>query len=440
LSRTSETRRELSSVAVLSATGALVRALSGLVVMKAIALSLGAAGFAQFAQAQNLVSMLAASAATGIGNGVTRTIARDRSAGSFDDHRRLGEVVGTASWFATWLSVPLALVLLAFAEPVAAWLFNDASGTLLVRCAAAALPFACLAPLPLAALNGQQESLRCVVAPIVTTLAASLVTVALVLTLELPGAAISIAAGHALTLLVNTTFFGSRNPIRNVRTWLRSDRQTLRQLLGFAVMAVVGGLAMQGALLFVRTTLAVEHGWVEAGQWQAVVKISEVYLSAITMALTVYYLPRLSAVARREDFVSLLRTALSLVVPATAALTAVIWVMRDQIVALALTAEFAPAADVMWLQLLGDLLKVVSILFAMVMWARGMVVAYLLLEIGASALYAGLAWWWSSTAGVYGAVAAHVAMYGVYCAVCAFVALHLADWKGTAGTDGSGTA
>jgi PST family polysaccharide transporter len=278
-----------------------------------------------------------------------------------------------------------------------------------------------------------------VLAPIVTTLAGSLICVSLVLTLDLLGAALSIVAGHSITLFVNTAFFTARNELGRWRNLLAHDRNTLRQLLGFAVMAIVGGLAMQGAQLFVRTTLVVEQGWVAAGQWQAVVKISEVYLSAITMALTIYYLPRLSAITRRDDFLALLRKALVLIVPTTLALASAIWVFRQQIVTLALSAEFAPAADVIWLQLVGDVLKIISFLFAMVMWARGMIKAYLILEVGSSALYAGLAWWWSGSAGVSGALAAHAAMYGVYAALCAFVALRMAVWDCTTHLEGRGT-
>ena len=342
--------------------------------------------------------------------------------------------------FAVWFSVPMALLLLVAADTLAAWLFGDPSLSLVVRCAAAALPFAFLAPIPLAVLNGQRESLRCVLAPAVTTLTGSFITVSLVLALDLPGAALAIVAGHALTLAVNTAFFGLRNPLGGLRTWLVCDRRTLRNLLGFAVMAIVGGLATQGAQLFVRTTLAAEHGWVAAGQWQAVVKISEVYLSAITMALSVYYLPRLSAIARREDFLAMLRKALVLIVPAVVTLAVGIWLVREQIITFALSAEFSPAAGVIWLQLIGDVLKIISFLFAMVMWARGMVTAYLVLEVGSSALYAGLAWWWSGAAGVSGALAAHAAMYGVYCALCAFVALRLTDWDRTARFEQQGSA
>jgi O-antigen/teichoic acid export membrane protein len=399
--------------------------------MKVMALNLGAAGLAQFAQTQNVVSMLAGSAATGLGHGVTRTIAHDRLIGPRDESVRLRRVMATASWFSMGISVPMALVLLVAADTVAARLLGDLTLSSFVRCAAAALPFACLAPIPMAALNGQHESVRCVLAPIFTTLAGSVVTVSLVLALDLPGAALSIVAGHALTLAVNAAFFASRNELGQLRSWLTHDRQVLIKLLGFAVMAIVGGLAMQGAQLFVRTMLATGHGWGAAGQWQAVVKISEVYLSAITMALTVYYLPRLSATADRDDFLALLRKALMLIVPSTLALVSAIWLLREQIVSLALSAEFAPAADVIWLQLIGDVLKIISLLFAMVMWARGMIKAYLVLEVGSSALYAGLAWWWSDAAGVSGALAAHAAMYGVYGALCAWVALRLANWEPT---------
>jgi PST family polysaccharide transporter len=408
-----------------------VRVASGLVVLKAIALSLGAAGFAQFAQVQNLVLMLSASAATGLGNGVTRLIAHDRLIGSRDEHVQLRRVMATALWFAICVTMPVSLVLLVTAEIVAAWLFGDPTLSSFIRCAAAALPFACLAPIPLAALNGQRESMRCVLAPIFTNLAGSVVTVSLVLALELPGAALAIVASQALALAVNAAFFLSRNPTVKLRSWLTYDRQVLDNLLGFAVMAVVGGLALQGAQLFIRTSLATDLGWDAAGQWQAVVKISEIYLSVITVALTVYYLPRLSGIAHRDDFLALLREALMLLVPSTLTLAAGIWLLREHIVTIALSAEFAPAADVIWLQLIGDVLKILSFPFAMVMWARGMITVYLILELGSSAMYASLAWWWIDASGVAGALAAHAVMYGVYGALCAWVALQLKNWGST---------
>ncbi len=123
------------------------------------------------------------------------------------------------------------------------------------------------------------------------------------------------------------------------------------------------------------------------------------------------------------------------ILPATLVLTLIIWLLREQIVTLALTADFAPAAEVLWIQLIGDVLKIVSFLFAMVMWARGMITAYLVLEVGGSSLYAALAWWWSSATGVEGALAAHAVMYGVYGALCAFVALRLASWDRKPRTD-----
>jgi O-antigen/teichoic acid export membrane protein len=423
-------RREAAAllpIAALSALSAALRVLLGLAMTKVLALSVGAAGLALYGQAQNLLSLLAGAAGTGLGNGVTQRVAVQGASDS-----ALRRTLGTALIVAAAASLPVALALALAAPTVAGWLFGDPQSASFVRWAAAALPFAFLGPLPLAALNGQRESLYCVLAPMLANLIGAAACIGLALWLGLPGAVASIACAQLATLAVNAAFFLARNPaFRNPR-WISFERETLRALARFALMAVVGGLAMQASVLFVRTTLAHEAGWAEAGHWQALVKLGEVWLAPVMTVLSVYYLPRLAAAFTRSEFRQLLLPALALTLPVVGALALALHAAREPLIRLALSDEFVPAAQWMWLQLLGDVLKVTSHLFALVMWAKGMTRSYLLLEIGFAALNAVLAAHWIPAHGVAGALAATASCYGLYLLLCAATAWWAAPWQARA--------
>ncbi|HGU1538796.1 TPA: O70 family O-antigen flippase, partial [Escherichia coli] len=83
----------------------------------------------------------------------------------------------------------------------------------------------------------------------------------------------------------------------------------------YVVMAMASSLIMPAALLLVRNVLVQTSGWQGAGLWQAVWKISEVYLSIITIALTTYYLPRLSQLNTIDSIMDEILASVKVVMP-----------------------------------------------------------------------------------------------------------------------------
>jgi PST family polysaccharide transporter len=229
--------------------------------------------------------------------------------------------------------------------------------------------------------------------------------------------------------LINLYFFGRKMPGVPSRRWLHLDSAQLRPLWGFGAMALLGGLASQGCLLFVRSTLGEQLGWSLTGQWQALQKISEIYLTLATTTLTLYYLPRLSSIDNRAGFIALLAPAMAWILPCTLVGSTIVYLARDWIIRTAFTPEFGPIADLMHIQLSADILRIASYLFAMVMWAKRMVRVFVVMECGFALTYGLSTALLTPTLGLAGALWAQVLSYACYLIASLFVAFRLAPWS-----------
>ena len=142
--------------------------------------------------------------------------------------------------------------------------------------------------------------------------------------------------------------------------WGAINQQWLALLkLGLPLMAA--GLLTLATQLFVRSTILRELGLDAAGYFQAAWTISMTYIGFVLGAMSSDYYPRLTAIMNDHAKVRKLvneQAEMSLLLAGPiliAMITLAPWVIRS------LYAEsFAPASDVLRLQVLGDLLKVSS--------------------------------------------------------------------------------
>ena len=136
-------------------------------------------------------------------------------------------------------------------------------------------------------------------------------------------------------------------------------------------MATTTALTTPIALIGVRNVLISHVGWEEAGQWQAVWKISEVYLGVITIALTTYYLPKLSTLKGVENIRAEINQTAKIIIPIAAIMALGVYLFRDLVISLLFTEAFRSARELFAIQLIGDVIKIASWLYAYPMLSRG---------------------------------------------------------------------
>jgi len=183
---------------------------------------------------------------------------------------------------------------------------------------------------------------------------------------------------------------------------------------GYVAMAVTSALTAPVALLMVRNVLVERLGWEQAGQWQAVWKISEVYLSVLTVALSTYFLPKLATLDSSESILKEIKATARIVMPIVVILAVFVFLLRDLAIDLIFTEAFRPARDLFSIQLIGDVLKILSWLYAYPMLSRGATKWFIGAEVVFSASFVVLVYFLVPKYGVQGANIAYTLNYFAY--------------------------
>lgn len=403
---------KLLRVTIFSGLLTLLRIGSGFIVAKVIAVYTGPAGMAALGQLQNLIAALTGIVAAPVGNGLVRYTAEHNTSG-FD---------ACAPWWRAsvrWLQLLLAIAIPTLclgSGRISVWLLGNEQYGWLIAVASLALPLSALNTLLASVINGQQQYRRFILLSAISVMIATALMLTLVINWQLEGALLAAAVYSALSGLV-MVFGAIRQPWFRLRYWFGSvDKQQLRGVGAYVAMAMTSALCVPMSLLMLRKVLIASVGWTEAGHWQAVYKISEVYLGVITMALSTYYLPKLSSLSGLEAIRKETWSVARLVMPIVGLLAIGVYVLRDVAITVLFTDQFRAARDLFALQLLGDVVKILSWLFAFPMLSRGAASWFIGTEILFALTLPGMAWLFVASFGVQGANLAYLANYVLYLA------------------------
>ena len=404
--------RKLVSVTLLSGLLTLLRIASSFVIAKAVAIYSGPSGIALLGQVQSLFNLLNGIVSAPAGSGVVRYTAQYQLAG-FES---------CAPWWRAalkWIIMLLALVIpiaCIFAKTLAYWTFGDAHYFWLVVMMALALPLSVANNLVGSVINGQHQHKRCIGLGMVSVIVATIVMVALVVEENLDGALISAALFTSFSGLV--MLLGSiRQPWFRLKYWWgKTDKEQLNGIGGYVAMAAISAVSMPVALLIVRNILVEQVGWAQAGYWQAVWKISEVYLGVIGMVLSTYFLPKLSLLIGADEILHEIRATAKIVIPIVILLAITVYLLRDISISLVFTEAFRPARDLFAIQLIGDVVKIMALLYAYSMLAVGATKWFIGTEIAFSISFVFLTYIFVMKYGVQGANFAYAINYSIYLA------------------------
>lgn len=136
------------------------------------------------------------------------------------------------------------------------------------------------------------------------------------------------------------------------------DKVLASQLGKFTLMALITSVTLPCRL---RDDAKPAGGALQLGRsWDLarVSSISDAYLQFITASFSVYLLPTLSRLTSVQDITREISRSLRFVLPAVAAASLTVWLLRDVAIWLLFSAKFTAMRDLFARQLVGDVLKV----------------------------------------------------------------------------------
>jgi len=402
--------KKLLGVAIFSGMLTLLKMASGFVIVKLAALYTGPSGVAMLGQLQSLATALNGVVGAPVSAGVVRYTAQ---------HYKAGYETCAPWWRASLRCLLLILVMtmalaFLFARSLSVYLFESDQWTWLIVACSLALPFAAANTLITSIINGLEQYRRYIVLGLVSLFVSTGVMVGLIIQYRLLGALLAAAVFTSMSGVVLMVMCLRQPWFRLQYWWGKVDRARMFDIASYVLMSVTSAICVSAAAIAVRKILSVQVGWTEAGNWHAVYKISEAYLGVITLGLATYYLPRLATL---HDFKAIRKETINgvfLLFPVVSVLAFCVYLGRDVAISLLFTPEFNGARSLFAIQLVGDVLKIMSWVAAYPMLARGATGWYIASEIGFSVTFTGATYLLVPYFGAQGANMAFAGSYLLY--------------------------
>ncbi len=393
-----------------SAVAAAARLVAGLLVVKLVALFAGPEGVGKMGQFMSMMSLLAVVAGGGIASGVTKYVAEYR-----DNPSRLESLARSGLSFSLATSVVVGALSVIFSKELSRLLLGDASYESLIWVLSVAQCMIALHNYLVAIINGFMDVRRVAMIHVAGGAFSVAITAVLAWRYQLYGALMALVVGQAALIFVSATMAWRSGYLRRSFLRLGKDVEMINRLLRFSVMTITSALLAPIVQIWVRNYLAEGFSWQEVGYWQAVSKISEAYLLFITMAISMYYLPKLSSIQEGAAFRAELKHAFRVIMPVVVVMASGLYLLRDWALLILFNADFASASELFLPQLFGDVVKIAAFLQSYIMIAKALTKLFLFSELLFSFTYVVL-------------VNVLVTHYGLIGAIYAFSANYLLYW------------
>lgn len=373
---------DLLRTSALNGIAVATRMATALVLNKILAVYVGPAGYAVIGQFQNAMAIIITFASGALSTGVTKITAEH-----FDDEalqRALWQTAGTITFC---MSAVLSLLIIVFRDYLANVFLADEALSDVFIWLAVSLVFIGINGLLLAVLTGKKEVGRYVVSNIAGSLLGLIVVGVLTWQHQLYGALIALSVYQAVVLVVTLHQCFKTRWFRIDNLFGRVNLKLARDLGKFAIMAITTATVVPLSQVLVRMHIGENYGWSYAGYWDAIWRISSIYLTLVTTTLTLYWLPRIAEIRAWSELRREIIQAYKIVVPLAALSAFAIYVMRDIIIVILFTPDFSPMRDLFAWQMAGDVLKIGSWILAFIMVGKGMTLEFVVTETSAAALF-----------------------------------------------------
>ena len=399
----------LFRTSVLNGVAVLIKTITMFVLNKILAVYLGPTGYAAIGQFQNFIQMVTTFAGSAINTAVVKYTAEYH-----EDETKQRAVWKTAGSIVFLFSFVFAILILIFQKQLAIYIFQSLKYQTIFIWFAVFLIFFNFNTLFLAILNGKKEILKLVLANIAGSLFALVITGVLAIKLQLYGALIALSIYQSIAFIVTLILCHRADWFEFSSLLGKIDLGITKKFASFILMALVSAICVPLSQMLIRAYLTQEFSLAYAGYWEAMIRLSTVYLLLVTTTLGVYYLPRLSELNAIDEIKKEVYLGYKFIFPLAVVGGICVFILRDWIINLLFSPSFAPMQDLFLWQMMGDALKIGSWILAYLMLSKAMTKLYICTEIIFTVSLIALTYICTQVFGFEGVSIAHLINYGLY--------------------------
>lgn len=397
----------LVKIASLNSASVLTKIITGFLTSKAIAIFIGPEGLAIIGNLRNFLSSIQSFAILGFYNGAVKYISEFKN-----DVIKLSKTLSTIFYLGLVSTILTTLFCYFNAEVISNAIFYEGNNyAYIIKILAIALPFYSLNMFIYSILNGFSKYKNLIVLNIVAQILGLCITLILVYQQQLMGALISVVIAESIILLITVVSVLNRRSLFPLLKLRNINLVVIKKMSSYSIMALFSAIVLPFVILTIRTYIIDNVGVKEAGFWEAMTRISKYYLLFISSLMTLYILPRFSEINSKKEFRKEVFSFYKTIMPIFGLGLIVIYFLKSLIVPIVFSSEFQPVENLFLWQLLGDFIKVLSIVIAYQFLAKRMFWHYIITEGFFVIILYLTSVYFIDLYGVVGATIAHFATY-----------------------------
>ncbi|SMH40661.1 oligosaccharide flippase family protein [Mesorhizobium australicum] len=363
-----------------------VNSIISLVRMKLIALLVGPAGIGVLGLFQSFQS----TATTLAGLGLTTSSVRELAGARSDEH--VFSVVQSALFVGLFLQGSIAMLAVwLLRSQIAIWIFNDPSFDFEIGVLGITILLTMIGSSQVTLLQGLRRVKDLGKIMTISALISTVVGVTVIWWIGDRGIVWFMLTQSVIVIVVAHAYVRRLGNTGRPKLDLRARIRRWSQMVHLGIPFMLGALVAAFSLLTVRAALVESAGLDVAGYFSASWSISLLYVNFILQAMNTDYFPRLSETdADHRKTSELINTQILVNLSIGGPIILVTIVSAPWLIRLLYSASFAPTAELLQWQALGNALKLFSLPLSYVLVARGHSIVFFLAEVFWNGLFIGI--------------------------------------------------
>tara|TARA_B100000809_G_scaffold137496_1_gene134967 strand:- start:343 stop:1590 length:1248 start_codon:yes stop_codon:yes gene_type:complete len=389
---------------VSTAISLLVRLISN----KIIAVYLGTSGIFLLGQLKDFLRLSNVISGFGIENGIIKYTSEFQKS-----NEELRKILSTSFRTHLFFSLIFCILILIFKNTIAEYLLLDFDSKFYFLILSISVISFSIHTLLMSIINGIKKIKLYVTINIVSVVISAILMITLVLKYAIIGALYALIINQITTLLVTLILFYIYKPFNFSLLFSDFNFKYFKKLSAFSVMAITGPTCLIISTFIVRYYISDKFDTNFAGSWEAMWRISAIYLLFLISTFKFYLIPTFSKL-NSENLKNEVFKIWKVVIPIIIVITAGVYLLRDIIITVLLSNEFFLINEIIFFHLLGDIIKINCWVLGNILISKADTKAFVFFQIEWSVIFVILSYFLINAYGFWGVSLAYFITYIIH--------------------------
>ena len=389
---------------VSTAISLLVRLISN----KIIAVYLGTSGIFLLGQLKDFLRLSNVISGFGIENGIIKYTSEFQKS-----DEELRKILSTSFRTHLFFSLIFCILILIFKNTIAEYLLLDFDSKFYFLILSISVISFSIHTLLMSIINGIKKIKLYVTINIVSVVISAILMITLVLKYAIIGALYALIINQITTLLVTLILFYIYKPFNFSLLFSDFNFKYFKKLSAFSVMAITGPTCLIISTFVVRYYISDKFDTNFAGSWEAMWRISAIYLLFLISTFKFYLIPTFSKL-NSENLKNEVFKIWKVVIPIIIVITAGVYLLRDIIITVLLSNEFFLINEIIFFHLLGDIIKINCWVLGNILISKADTKAFVFFQIEWSVIFVILSYFLINAYGFWGVSLAYFITYIIH--------------------------